>query len=142
MGKLNEITTNLKQTDPNIKKLSDEIGTIKILMEKQITPDDILSKINEITQKQKAPLEAALKDIHSKIEPLQIDKIIDPLNKVNDQIRHITDKIDQIQPKNNDENSSQKLSPDLINTLKKLDNQLTHLNNNLPAMGDIPKQIG
>jgi len=71
MGKLNEITTNLKQTDPNIKKLSDEIGTIKILMEKQITSDDILSKINEITQKQKAPLEAALKDIHSKVEPLQ-----------------------------------------------------------------------
>ncbi len=29
-----------------------------------------------------------------------------------------------------------------MNTLKKLDDQLTHLNNNLPAMGDIPKQIG
>jgi hypothetical protein len=47
------------------------MGTIKTLMEKQTTPDDILSKINEINQKQKAPLEAALKDIHSKVEPLQ-----------------------------------------------------------------------
>jgi hypothetical protein len=46
------------------------MGTIKTLMEKQTTPDDILSKINEINQKQKAPLEAALKDIHSKVEPL------------------------------------------------------------------------
>lgn len=66
---------------------------------------------------------------------------MDPLNKVNDQIRHINDKIDQIQPQKTD-NLSQNSSPDLMNTLKKLDDQLTHLNNNLPAMGDIPKQIG
>jgi hypothetical protein len=39
---------------------------MKTLMEKQATSDDILSKINEIDQKQKA----ALKDIHSKVEPL------------------------------------------------------------------------
>jgi hypothetical protein len=65
MDKLNEITTNLKQTDPTIQKLSNDLGTIKTLIEKQPTPDDILSKINEITQKQKAPL-----DIHSNIEPL------------------------------------------------------------------------
>jgi DNA repair exonuclease SbcCD ATPase subunit len=153
MSKLNEITANLKQSDPTIKKLSDDLGTMKTLMEKQATSDDILSKINEIDQKQKA----ALKDIHSKVEPLhqaskdvifssinliqqflefqsldikkknddianKIDKLIDPLNKVNDQIRHITDKTDD--------------------TLKKLDDQLTYLNKNLPAMGDIPKQIG
>lgn len=121
MNKLNEITTNLKQhqqTDPTIKKLSDEIGTIKTLIEKQTTTDEI--------QKQKAPLEAALKD--------------------------------QIQPMKN-EDLSKKVSPELINTLKKLDdqfdkqqqtnkllndihNQLTHLNNNLPSMTDIPKQLG
>ncbi len=121
MNKLNEITTSLKQhqqTDPTIKKLSDEIGTIKTLIEKQTTTDDI--------QKQKAPLEAALKD--------------------------------QIQPMKN-EDLSKKSSPELINTLKKLDdqfdkqqqtnkllndihNQLTHLNNNLPSMTDIPKQLG
>jgi hypothetical protein len=29
-----------------------------------------------------------------------------------------------------------------MNALKKLNDQLTHLNNNLPPMGDIPKQIG
>jgi len=129
MNKLNEITTNLKQhqqTDPTIKKLSDEIGTIKTLIEKQTTTDDILSKLNEINQKQKAPLEAPLKD--------------------------------QIQPMKN-EDLSKKVSPELINTLKKLDdqfdkqqqtnkllndihNQLTHLNNNLPSMNDIPKQLG
>jgi len=71
MNKLNEITTNLKQKDPTIQKLSDDMGTIKTFIEKQTTSDEILSKINEITQKQKAPLEAALKDIHSKVEPLQ-----------------------------------------------------------------------
>lgn len=129
MNKLNEITTNLKQhqqTDPTIKKLSDEIGTIKTLIEKQTTTDDILSKLNEINQKQKAPLETPLKD--------------------------------QIQPMKN-EDLSKKVSPELINTLKKLDdqfdkqqqtnkllndihNQLTHLNNNLPSMTDIPKQLG
>jgi uncharacterized protein YoxC len=67
MNKLNEITTNLKQTDPTIKKLSDDMGIIKTFIEKQTTtPDDILSKINELTQKQKEP-----KDIHSKVEPLK-----------------------------------------------------------------------
>jgi hypothetical protein len=70
MGKLNEITENLKQSDPTMKKLSDDLDTIKTLIEKQTTPDDLLSKIHEINQKQKAPLEAALKDIHSKVEPL------------------------------------------------------------------------
>jgi hypothetical protein len=49
-----------------MKKLSDEIETIKTLIEKQTIPDDILSKINDITQKQKAPLQAALEDV----EPL------------------------------------------------------------------------
>jgi DNA repair exonuclease SbcCD ATPase subunit len=38
MGKLNEITTNFKQTDPTIKKLSDDLNTIKTLIEKQTTP--------------------------------------------------------------------------------------------------------
>lgn len=46
------------------------MGTIKTIIEKQTTPEDLLSKINEYTQQQKAPLEAALKDIHSKVEPL------------------------------------------------------------------------
>lgn len=70
LDKLNEITTSFKQTDPTIKKLSDDVGTIKNLIEKQPTPEDLLSKINDFTQKQKAPLEATLKDIHSKVEPL------------------------------------------------------------------------
>ena len=70
MNKLDEITANLKENDPTMKKLSDDLGTIKTLMEKQATPDDLLSKIHEINQKQKAPIEAALRDIHSKVEPL------------------------------------------------------------------------
>ena len=62
IGKLDEISNNLKQTDPTMKKLSDELNTIKNLIEKQPTPDDLLSKINELQQKQKAPLEAARSD--------------------------------------------------------------------------------
>lgn len=67
IGKLDEISNNLKQTDPTMKKLSDELNTIKNLIEKQPTPDDLLSKINELQQKQKAPLEAARSD--SQLEP-------------------------------------------------------------------------
>lgn len=66
---------------------------------------------------------------------------MEPLNKVNNQIQNINDKINQIQSQKNDD-SSTKPSTDLMNTLKKLDEKLTQLNNNLPAMGDIPKQIG
>ncbi|CAF0712063.1 unnamed protein product [Adineta steineri] len=145
MNKLNEITINLKeskQIDPTIKKLSNEIETIKTLIEKQSTPDDILLKLNEITKQQKAPLEAALKDIHSKVEPLQqaskdsidikkknddinnkIDKLFDPLNNINQQIRQISDKFNQIQSKTN-EDASKKPSSELANTLKKLDDQV------------------
>ncbi len=163
--KLNEITSNLKQTDPTMKKLSNDLEIIKTLIEKQTTPDEILLKINEINQKQKAPIEAALKDIHSKASkdvnfvPLKnlhstiffllsfqsldikkknddiankIDKLIDPLNKVNEQIRYLSDKIDR-------KSSS---STDLMDAFKKFEDQLNYLNKNLPAMGDIPKQIG
>lgn len=70
MDKLNEINKNIKQTDPNIEKLSHDVQTIKNIVEKQPTPDDILEKITQLNQKQKAPFEAALKDIHSKVEPL------------------------------------------------------------------------
>ncbi|CAF1215332.1 unnamed protein product [Rotaria sordida] len=176
MNKLNELLTNIKQqqqqTDPIIKKLSDDLQIIKTCIEKQATSDDILSKINEITQKLKTPLEASLRDIHSKVEPLQqtskdsldikkknddiihkIDKLIDPLHKVNDQIQYITQKIDKIQPKQNDD-LSQKTSNDLINTINKLDdqfhkqqqtnkllndiqNKLIHLNNNLPILNSL-----
>ena len=80
------------------------------------------------------------------------------MNHVNQQVRQISEKLDQIQPKKIDD-PTKKPSPELINTLKKLDEQcdkqhttdkllndihqqLTHLNQNLPAMGDIPKRLG
>ncbi|UJR29195.1 hypothetical protein I4U23_010409 [Adineta vaga] len=157
MTKLNEIEANFKQ-------------------QQQTTSDDLLSKIHELTQKQKLPFETTLKEIHSKVEPLhqtsrdsieikkknediakKIDQLFDPLNHVNQQMQQISDKIDHIQPKKSDD-STKKPSPELINTLKKLDEQfdkqqqtdkllhdiaqqLIHLNHNLPAMGDIPKQL-
>ncbi|CAF4275921.1 unnamed protein product, partial [Rotaria sp. Silwood2] len=160
MDKLNELLTNLKQqTNPIIKKLSDDLQSIKTLVEKQATSDDILSKINEMTQKLKIPLEASLKDIHSKVEPLQqtskdsldikkknddiihkIDKLIDPLHKVNDQIQYITQKLDQIQPKQN-EDQSQKTSTDLINTFKKLDDQFIKQQQTNKLLNDIHNQL-
>ena len=65
--KLNELTKNI---DPAIEKLSHDLQTIKTIVEKQPTSNEILEKINQITQQQKVPFEAALKDIHSKVEPL------------------------------------------------------------------------
>ncbi|CAF3532893.1 unnamed protein product [Rotaria sp. Silwood1] len=163
MDKLNELIINFKQeqqqTNPIIKKLSDDLQSIKILIEKQPTSDDILLKINEITQKLKVPLETSLKDIHSKVEPIQqtskdsldikkknddiihkIDKLIDPIYKVNDQIQYITQKIDQIQPKQS-ENLSQQTSIDLINTLKKFDDQFNKQQQTTKLLNDIHNQL-
>ncbi|CAF2095392.1 unnamed protein product [Rotaria magnacalcarata] len=175
MDKLNEIIKNLKQkqqTDPMIKNLSDDIQFIRTFLEKQTISDNISSKITEIVQNIKVPLEIALKDIYSKTESTQqisndltdiktknddimhkIDKLIVPLSNVNSQVQNITEKIEQIQPKQNSD-LSKKTSSDLINTLRKLDdqmikqeqtnkllndmyNQLTHLNNNLPILGSL-----
>ncbi|CAF4165102.1 unnamed protein product [Rotaria socialis] len=175
MDQLNEIIKNLKQkqqTDPMIKNLSDDIQFIKTFLEKQTISDNISSKITEIVQNIKTPLEIALKDIYSKTESTQqiskdltdiktknddimqkIDKFIVPLSNVNSQVQNITEKIEQIQPKQNND-LSKKTSSDLINTLRKLDdqiiqqqqankllndmhNQLTHINNNLPILGSL-----
>lgn len=76
MKKLDQLEQRLaksldtNQANPAMKKLSDDMNSIKALMEKQAPPDELLSKINEMTQKQKTPLEASLKDIHSKIDPI------------------------------------------------------------------------
>ena len=156
---------NCKQPDPTLVKLSQDLQTIKTLVEKQPTPDDILEKITQLTQNQKAPLEAALKDIHSKVEPLhqasrdvptlfsssnidffsfqsiEMKKNNEDISKKIDQLinplQNINEKIEQIYSK-----KPQDSSTDLNNTLKKLDHQLTDLNKNLPAMDDLSKQIG
>lgn len=67
---MNELTKNIQQTDPAIEKLSHELQTIKTMVEKQPTSHEILEKIDQMAQQQKAPFESALKDIHSKVEPL------------------------------------------------------------------------
>ncbi|CAF0993185.1 unnamed protein product [Adineta ricciae] len=144
--------------NPLIDKLNEMATSIK--NQQQTISDDLLAKLNEFTQKQRSPVETATKNMQSKdsIElNKKIDQLFDPLNHVNQQVRQISEKLDQIQPKKIDD-PTKKPSPELIHTLKKLDEQfdkqhttdkllndihqqLTHLNQNLPAMGDIPKRL-
>lgn len=63
------------------------------------------------------------------------------MNKVNEQIQNLSNKIDEIHPKF-DQDSLNEPTPDLLDAVRNVENQVVDLKKTLPDMIDFQKQIG